>query len=132
VFSGNQTGEIWFCPAGNSYEAQLISDAGGNYIYKNTDGTGSLSLSPEKVLTDNRHTNIWINPGINNLMELKRKYPRSPLFDAYMKRKVYCYSALMNRYWETAACYPEKVLEDLISIFHQRNSGKLHFYQQLQ
>ncbi len=131
VFSGNQTGEIWFCPAGNSYEAQLISDAGGNYTYRNTRGTGSLSLSPEKVLTDNRHTTIWINPGISELSELKRKHPRSALFDAYANQKVYCYSAKMNCYWETAVCYPEKVLEDLIAIFHQVNRGKLHFYQQL-
>lgn len=131
VFSGNQTGEIWFCPAGNSYEAQLISDAGGDYTYKETNGTGSLSLAPEKVLTDNRHTSVWINPGVNNLVELVQKQARASFFDAFTSHKIYCYSGHMNKYWETAACYPEKVLEDLISIFHQERQTELHYYQQL-
>lgn len=131
VFSGNQTGEIWFCPAGNSYEAQLIADAGGDYIYKNMAGTGSLSLSPEKVLTDNRKTDIWINPGVAHLNELQRKQPRAPLFDAFSKKKIYCYSLNMNKYWEMAACYPERVLEDLIAIFHGQDHRDLHYYQQL-
>lgn len=131
VFSGNQTGEIWFCPAGNSYEAKLISDAGGDYTYKKTKGTGSLSLTPEKVLTDNRHTAIWINPEANNIRELLQKQGRSAFFDAYASHKIYCYSGNMNKYWETAACYPEKVLEDLITIFHTKNPTGLNYYQRL-
>ena len=131
VFTGNQTGEIWFCPAGESYEAQLIADAGGDYVYRSSKGTGSLSLSPEKVLTDNRHSSLWINPGIPTKEELQKKQPNSALFDAYKQNNVYCYSGNMNKYWETAACYPEKLLSDLIIIIHRKDHKKLNFYHQL-
>ncbi len=131
VFTGNQTGEIWFCPAGQSYEAQLIADAGGDYRYKSTRGTGSLSLAPEKVITDNRHSQLWINPGIASKRDLQKKQPRAELFDAFKQNTVFCYSANMNQYWETAACHPEKLLSDLISIFHRKDPKELYFYRQL-
>ena len=131
VFSGNQTGEIWFCPAGDSYEAQLIADAGGNYTYKNTRGTGSLSLTPEKVFTDNRQSNIWINPEAASYSELKQKQPKAIHFNAFSAKKVYCYSSNMNKYWETAACQPDKVLSDLLTIFENKDPKGLHFYAPL-
>lgn len=131
VFSGNQTGEIWFCPAGNSYEAQLIADAGGNYTYKNVPGTGSLSLTPEKVLTDNRQHMIWINPGAASYEELIQKQPKAIHFEAFSEKRVFCYSLNMNKYWETAACQPDKVLSDLIAIFQNKHPPGLHFYAAL-
>lgn len=131
VFTGNQTGEIWFCPAGESYEAQLIKDAGGNYTYKSTKGTGSLSLSPEKVLTENRECMIWLNPGFNSLRELHSKHPRSNYTTAFKNAMIYCYSAQMNKYWETAACYPDKVLSDLHAIFQKKDPKGLYFYSRL-
>jgi iron complex transport system substrate-binding protein len=130
VFCGNQTGEFWFCPSGESYEAKLIADAGGNYIYKNTKGTGSLSLPPEKVLTTNKETQIWLNPGIDTRELLHKKHPRSVFFDAFNQGNVFCYSARMNYYWENAAVAPDKVLSDLIAIFHRKNKT-LHFYSKL-
>lgn len=131
VFSGNQTGEIWFCPAGDSYEAQLIADAGGDYTYKNTHGTGSLSLTPEKVFTDNRQSNIWINPEAASYTELKQKQPKAIHFNAFSAKKIYCYSSNMNKYWETAACQPDKVLSDLLTIFENKDPKGLHFYAPL-
>jgi iron complex transport system substrate-binding protein len=132
VFSGNAYGDSWYCPAGESYNAQLIRDAGGNYSYHETKGTGSLELSPEKVFSDNAKTDIWLNPGNASLNELKLSNPRTKLYKAYADQQIYCYSPNMNRFWEMSAIEPHVVLADLLAIFHPGTvKGKLYFYQKL-
>jgi iron complex transport system substrate-binding protein len=132
VFSGNAYGDIWFCPAGESFNAKLIDDAGGQYTYKSTKGTGSLELSPEKVFYDNIQTTYWLNPGISTLQDLIRSNPKAEHYNAYKESKVYCYSPNMNYFWEMSAIEPQLVLSDLLTIFHPGStSGKLHFYQMI-
>ena len=41
--------DIWNLPAGKSFEAQFLQDANLNYLWKDTKGKGSLSLSFESV-----------------------------------------------------------------------------------
>lgn len=133
VVSGNMTGDIWFCPAGESYFAQLIHDAGANYKYHTTKGTGSLSLSLEKITLENKDADFWINPGIATINDLIASNPKAAYFLAYKKRNVYCYSKNMNKYWELAAIEPNHVLSDLIQIFHPgiKTKHPLYFYSQL-
>jgi iron complex transport system substrate-binding protein len=132
VFSGNTYGDIWYCPAGESYIAQLITDAGGKYSYISTKGTGSLELSLEKVFSDNANTDIWLNPGNASIKELKLSNTRTELYKAYKERQIYCYSPTINRFWEMSAIEPHHVLSDLLAIFNPGTvKGKLYFYQQL-
>jgi iron complex transport system substrate-binding protein len=133
VFSGNMTGDIWFCPAGDSYFAQLIHDAGANYSYQSTKGTGSLSLSLEKITSENKDAEFWINPGIAKIHDLISSNPKATFFRAYKTQRIYCYSKNINKYWELAAIEPNHVLSDLIQIFHPDMKSKhpLYFYSQL-
>lgn len=132
VFSGNLYGDIWFTPAGESFNATLLSDAGGNYTYKNTQGTGSLEYSLEKVYAENAQTKFWINPGFSTLNELLSANPKADHFDAYKQKGIYCYSPNMNYFWEMSAIEPHFVLADLIRIFHpELSSDKLHYYERL-
>lgn len=132
VFSGNLYGDIWFTPAGESYNALMISDAGGNYRYKDTKGTGSLELSLEKVFSDNMNTQFWLNPGIATLTDLKMSNPKAIHFKAYKEHTVFCYSPNINYFWEMSAIEPHKVLADLITIFHpELGTGKLNFYERI-
>jgi iron complex transport system substrate-binding protein len=131
VFCGNLTNDIWYTPAGESYYAQLIADAGGNYVYRNSKGIGSLEFSIEKILADNIHTSYWLNPGFSNLKTILKANPKMSFFDAVKNHKVYCYSPNMNLYWEMSAIQPHFVLSDLIRILHPDSSNReqLHFYQ---
>lgn len=132
VFSGNLFGDIWFAPAGQSYNAKLFSDANANYVYAETKGTGSLQLSFEKVLSQNLHTNYWLNPGYSSLKAIFSNNPKMQMFDCVKRKNIYCYSEQTNRFWELAAIEPDKVLSDLIAIFHpELNQSKkpLNFYQ---
>lgn len=128
VFSGNLAGTSWFTPAGESYYAMLLSDAGADYVYAKTKGVGSLDLSFEQVLTQNISTEYWLNPGIASLQTILKNNGKMNHFEAVKNKKVFCYSPNMNKYWEMSAVQPHYVLSDLIRILHPDKSTAKHSY----
>ncbi|MDP5009746.1 MAG: ABC transporter substrate-binding protein [Crocinitomicaceae bacterium] len=133
VISGNLIGDIWYAPNGKSYNAQLISDAGGEYVYAKTEGTGSIMRSMEQILSENRSTKFWINPGFKSKQEITVYNPKLKLVPAFQNNQVYCYSARMNYFWEMSAVEPHLVMEDLILIFHPELAKKktFNFYSRI-
>lgn len=133
VFSGSLLGDIWYAPAGESFNAKLYEDAHLNYIYKNTKGTGSISKSFEEVLLDNQNTEYWLNPNATTFSDLLNTQPKMRYFKSVKNKKVFDYSTQMNFFWENSAIEPQKVLSDFISIFHRelKSTDTLYFYQQL-
>ena len=133
VISGNMIGDQWTAPNGDSYHARLIDDAGGDYLYKERKGTGSLMISLEQVLSDTKHVDIWINPGFRDKKGILKNNAKLKHFSIFQKGRIWCYSGNMNHYWELSASEPEKVLEDLIRIFHPEllPKGKMYFYQKV-
>jgi iron complex transport system substrate-binding protein len=106
----------------------LLNDAGADYVYANTKGVGSLDLSFEKVLNENRSTEFWVNPGIASLQTILKNNGKMNYFEAVKNKKVYCYSPNMNKYWEMSAIQPHYVLSDLIRILHPEKSKAKHSY----
>ncbi|MBI2258655.1 MAG: ABC transporter substrate-binding protein [Flavobacteriia bacterium] len=131
ILSGSLISEFWYMPAGDSYFAQIISDAGGDYIAKNNKGTGSAVFTIEQVVKQYRHTQIWINPMFYSSREMKKASQVYTLFDAFANKQVYCYSHQINSFWENSASEPDKILSDLIEIFHHRNKKKMYFYKKI-
>ena len=131
VISGNLIGDIWYAPAGDSYMAKMISDAGGIYKYKDIQGTGSVERSIEQILKDNHETDIWINPGLGTKRQIGKMNPHARHLKAY--NNLYCYSTNMNLFWERSAAEPHLVLSDLIHIFHPEIAGanELFFYEKI-
>lgn len=119
VMSGNLTADVWYTPAGGSYFARIMKDAGMNYRYATTKGTGSLGLGLEKVVNDAKNVEIWINPGASSFEELEQLNPKSRHFSSFKNKLIFCYSKNANRFWEESAVRPDLVLRDLALI----NSG---------
>lgn len=132
VISGNFYSDQWIAPAGNSYMAILMNDAGANYVYRSRKGTGSIFLPIEKVIADNQRTPYWIQPGIASKSALSEMNPKAQFIGAY-KNGIYCYSHDMNRFWETSVIEPHLLLEDLIHIFHPdfEAGSSLHYYKRI-
>ncbi len=55
--------DIWNLPAGESFVAQFLKDANLNYLWKDSKGKGSLSLSFESIFDTGRNADFWIAPG---------------------------------------------------------------------
>lgn len=133
VISGNLIGDIWYAPAGQSYMAVLLADAGADYIYANTTGTGSTEKTIEEIIRDNSKTDFWINPSFTSKTKLSDFNPKAKFLHPF-ENGTYCYSHNMNFYWERSAAEPHRLLSDLIHIFHPEieQTEQLYFYKKLE
>jgi len=124
VMSGAMYKDIWYLPAGNSWAAQFLEDANANYLWKDTNDTGSLSLSWETVLEESKTANFWIGPSqFTSYKSMSEASPHYQQFDAFKNKKVFTFSSKKGAtggllYYELAPQRPDLVLKDLIHIFH--------------
>jgi iron complex transport system substrate-binding protein len=115
-------GDTWYVPAGNSYIANLLADAGATYFWSNEKQTGSIPLPFETVYTKAKDCDLWINLyQVNTKKELLSYDERYSLFSAFKKNKLYNNNKIQNsngysNYWESGITNPDEVLADLISI----------------
>jgi len=84
ILSGAMHNDIWYLPNGSSTEAQLLADANTNYLFKETQGTGSLSLNFETVFAKAKDADIWLSPSnYSSLEALKKNTEHYTMFKAY-------------------------------------------------
>lgn len=129
----------WYLPQGNSWAALFLKDANANYLWKDSEGTGSLSLSFETVLDKAQDADYWIGPSqFNSLQEMKDSNPHYAEFKAFKEEKVYSFSTKKGTtggllYYELAPNRPDLVLKDMIKIFHPEllPQHELYFFEQL-
>jgi iron complex transport system substrate-binding protein len=124
VVAGAMYKDQWYLPAGDSWQAVFMADANSHYLFSNTEGTGSLSLSFETVLAQAAEAEFWIGPAqFQNYEEMRKISPHYTKFSAFEKQNVYTYSSEKGKtggviFYELAPNRPDLVLKDLISIFH--------------
>ncbi len=117
-------GDSWFMPSTGSYAVRLITDAGGDYIYKKNTGNASTSIDMEEAYLLASDADVWLNVGMaNTLDELKAACPKFADIRCVRNGFVYNNNARINAaggndYWESAVVNPDIVLRDLIKIFH--------------
>ena len=114
--------DIWDLPAGDSFVAQFLEDANVNYLWKNTKGKGSLSLSFESVFEKGINADYWIAPGYfsskEQMLSSNKLYEK---FTAFKEDKIYSPSIKKGKtggiiYYELAPTRPDLVLKDIIKI----------------
>ena len=140
VLSGAMYKDIWYLPQGNSWAAQLINDANGNYLWNDSEGTGSLSLNLESVLDKGQTADFWIGPGqftsLNQMTETHSVYAE---FDAFKENTVFSFTNKKGAtggvlYYELAPNRPDIVLKDIIKILHPEllPTHELYFFSHLE
>ncbi len=134
VLSGAMYKDIWYVPQGKSWAAQFIEDANGTYLWRDTDGTGSMSLNIETVLEKAREADFWIGPShYTSLEQLNEAHPAYSHFDAFTNKKVYSFTSKKGEtggliYFELAPNRPDLVLKDIIKMFHPELLPNYDFY----
>ena len=122
VFSGHLFQGIWHTPAGESYMANFFKDAGVNYIYQATEGTGSLSLDFETIFDKAHQTDYWLfivnYPGDFSYDAFRRMDGRYADFKAFQQQNVIMTNASHSLFYEKGVLQPDVVLNDMIHAFH--------------
>lgn len=140
AFSSAPFQGTWYMPGGNSYQAQLLADAGADYLWSADDSTGSLELSFEAVYARAADADYWINTGTwSSLEEVRAADERFTEFVAFQQGNLYNNTGRTtpsgsNDYWERGMASPHLLLADLIAIFHPEilPEHELMYYVHLQ
>lgn len=124
VLCGSMYKDVWYLPYGDSWQAKFIKDANANYLYKDTQGSGSISMAFESVLENAQNADFWIAPGaFTSYQAMSNSSEHYAKFKAFQHKKIYSFAGVKGDtggvlYYELAPNRPDLVLKDLIKIFH--------------
>jgi iron complex transport system substrate-binding protein len=129
----------WYMPQGGSWASLFLKDAGSDYLWAGSEGTGSLSLSFETVLDKAENADFWIGPSqYTSLKEMTDANPHYAQFKAFKNKQVYSFSNRKGKtggliYYEMAPNRPDLVLKDMVKILHPEllPGYELHFFEKL-
>ncbi len=129
----------WYTPAGESYMAELLRDAGTSYHWSDTKGTGSLALNFETVAPEALKADFWLDIGdADSRKDILSQDARFGAFRSFRTDAIYNYNRRINAhgssdYWESGAVNPQWVLADLIRILHPGAlpTDTLMYYKQI-
>lgn len=137
VIFDTRYGQMWSVPCAGSTTGRLIEDAGGVNPFNNIKGSGSVALSPERVLAEAHDADVWMvryyQNGEKSLAQLAADAPVNAEFNAFKRGNVYgCNTAKTDLFGETSF-HPERVLRDMVIILHPElmEGEKLSYYSKM-
>jgi len=139
VLSGVMYQDIWYAPGRDSWGAQILKNAGGNYVFEDQAGTGSLQLNYEFVLEKAMDSDFWIGSAdFVSLEKMGEIEPRYQAIKAFKDGNVFTYTQKKGEtggleYFELGYMRPDLILKDLLKILHPNllPDYELYFYKQL-
>jgi iron complex transport system substrate-binding protein len=129
----------WWVARGDSFLARFIADAGGDYVWSDRPGSGSLALDIEAVYERALAADVWLNTSTwKTVAEAEAADPRFATLPALRNDRVFNNNKRLNAeggndYWESGMLRPDVVLADLITILHPEllPGRELVYYRQL-
>lgn len=123
VMANEMYGNIWYMPAGKSYLATLIQDAGGRYILAHEPSYGAVSLSFEKAFSLSQNAIIWVNVGnYTSKKQLLSHQPQYQYLNVFQNGKIYSLQKAQkgnaNNFFEEGNVRVDRVLKDYIIALH--------------
>jgi iron complex transport system substrate-binding protein len=116
--------DTWFISPGNSFMNRLISDAGGNYLWKDTMSDISMPFGIENVYIKAMDAEYWLNIGsIKSKGEITAIDYRLGDLPVFKNGKMFNNNNRVaisggNDYWESGAIRPQIILKDIAAILH--------------
>ncbi len=132
--------DTWYISPGNSYISRLIRDAGGDYLWKETESPVSMPLGIEDVFIKSLKADFWLNTGnVTSKEEITSMDPRLGMLPCLKKGNLYNNNRRINPtggndYWESGTIYPDLLLKDIASILHPGlfPGHELYYYRKIE
>lgn len=123
VLAGAAANDVWYMPGGQSYVAAFIADAGGDFVGKNDEHSGSVVMNFEQVLATTQDADLWIGSDERTAKELEGNNKNYALLSVFKSGNIYhrckrCTPEGGNDYWEYGYVRPDLVLKDYIWAIH--------------
>ena len=132
--------DSWFISPGNSYISRLIHDAGGKYLWHETQSAFSMPYNLENVYIRAVNADYWLNPGsASSLADIEAADYRLKLLPVFETGMVYNNNRRVtpsgaNDYWKTGTVRPGLILKDIAKIINKElfREDSLFFYRKLE
>jgi len=108
-----------YVPAGDSYVAKMIAMAGGDYLFKDNKGTGSVTITLEEYYAKGKEADVYIsgtlpNYGITSIAKITEQEKILEDLQVIKEGKVWCYQP----WYYQSLDKTDEIIEDLAAIFH--------------
>lgn len=120
---------VWYCPAGGSYAARLIADAGGKVIFADDPRSGSVPADYSTVYDRAIDADVWLIRSFGPLSrnDLARMSPLISGLKPFVNNRIYVCDSSRSRIFDDTAFHPERVLAEYINIFANKPSALRYF-----
>jgi iron complex transport system substrate-binding protein len=116
--------DTWYISPGNSFISRLVHDAGGEYLWSDTESSVSMPVGIENVYLKGLSADCWLNIGSagsrNEILNVDRRLGDLPCFkndNLFNNNKRITVNG-GNDYWESGSLYPHIILKDIAAILH--------------
>ena len=117
-----KSGSAWYVSGGRSTTGKLYADAGADYVFSSYPNAGGLPLSFETVFDKAQDADVWLmkynHPTDKTYQSLQEDYAPYANFKAFKEKNIYHCNTAYRPYYEDFPFHPDRVLKDLIKIFH--------------
>lgn len=118
VLFGSYWNGQWWVPPGNSYMAQFIMDAGGDYLFRDRHGKENIAVDMETMIALGEQVDVW---GIVTSSDREISYPdfhhgdgRVDHIKAYGTHRLFYANSAVSDFFGGALVEPDDVLGDLV------------------
>jgi iron complex transport system substrate-binding protein len=131
--------DTWYVSPGNSFICKLINDAGGDYLWKDSESSVSLPYGIENVYLKGMNADYWLNTGTvstrNEILNIDHRLEDLPSFknDNLFNNNKRVTIAGGNDFWESGSLYPHLILKDIATILHPEifTDNELTYYKKI-
>lgn len=131
-------GGVWYVPGGKSTMGEIYQAAGANYLFSYLNQSGSVALSFETIYKKALNADFWLikygDTTSLSYQRLKASYTHYGAFKAFRQHNIYACNTLQKSFYEETPFHPERLLEDLIKLFHPQllPDHRLRYFEPLQ
>jgi len=131
--------DTWYISPGNSFISKLINDAGGDYLWMDTESSVSMPFGLENVYLRGLKADYWLNIGsVSSRNEISNVDPRLNDLPCFKNDNLFNNNKRIsvnggNDYWESGSLYPHLLLKDIATILHPElfSDHELIFYKKI-
>jgi iron complex transport system substrate-binding protein len=131
--------DTWYISPGNSFISKLISDAGGDYLWKETESSFSMPYGIESVYLRGLTADYWLNIGtVGSKNDISSVDPRLNDLPCFKNGNLFNNIKRItlnggNDFWESGSLYPHLLLKDIATILHPElfKDQELFYYRKI-
>jgi iron complex transport system substrate-binding protein len=131
--------DTWYISPGNSFISKLIADAGGEYLWANTESSLSMPYGIENVYLRGMKADFWLNiSNVSSRTEISNVDQRLDELPCFKNDNLYNNNKRIsegggNDYWESGGLYPHFILKDIATILHPElfSDQELTYYRKI-